>query len=324
MSHSSNPISNHSSNQASHQRGKNGAFFLLFCLISLTMFAARGYAQSACINQSPRDVTLQKAELDAKPPQAGLDYNYTSSTPVMNPIDAKTVQYQGIPLYLCDRHYHVPVENVQGCSPDEKKGTPPDHGPPPVDQWIEFHSVYAQVVDSAPGCSEGPDRNLACCKTPPFVVRAFSAKVTAPVSPAPPITQPTQGILAEWTGSNTGPDDQTGCKPLPAQWSFRFGCVFTLSQTQLERDFHAHGARKEQPPERLSPDLTVVGTTQEQNRTCREVEAPLLHDSDANTVCQATCKNPLNFFTNGNWRNVPTINPTHGLCTCCPLPRAAQ
>ena len=318
MSHLPDPISNQTSNRTNQSR----SLFLMLCLISLTTFAARGYSQqSPCINQSPRDLTLQKAELDAKPPVAGLDYNYTSATPVMNPTGPTTVQYQGITLYLCDRHYHVPVENRQGCT-DEKKGIPGPN-PPDVNQWIEFHSVYAQVVDTAAGCAEGPDRDLACCKTPPFVVRAFSAKVTGPVQPpAPPITQPTNGILAEWTGSNTGPDNPVGgCKPLPAQWSFRFGCQFTLSQTQLERGFHPHGARPEQPPRRLSPDLTVVGTAPEQELTCREVETPLLHASDANTVCQAACKNPLNLFTNGDWKNVPATNPTHGLCKCCPLPR---
>ncbi len=322
MGHSPTPISNPIFHPSSIQKGKNAILFLMLCLIPLAIFAARGYSQqSPCINQSPRDLTLQKTVLDAKPPVAGLDYNYTSAAPVMNPVDARTVQYQGQTLHLCDQHYHVPVENVQGCT-DEKKGTPPDHGPPPVDQWIEFHTVYALAVDSAPGCADGPDRNLACCKTPPFVVRAFSTKVTGPVQPpVPPITQPNHGILAEWIGSNTSPDNPPGgCKPLPAQWSFRFGCDFTLSQSQLERDFHAHGARMLQPPRRLSPDLTVVGTPQEQDLTCRAVQTQLIHPADANTVCQATCKNPLNLFS-GKWENVPVANPTHGLCTCCPLPR---
>jgi hypothetical protein len=320
MGHSHNRTSDHLPYQTFKTTGKNGSPFLMLCLVSVVLLVSRGYSQvSPCINQSPRDLTLHKAELDAKPPVPGLDYNYTSATTVMNPTGAITVEYQGQTLRLCDRHYHVPVENLQGCK-DEKVGTP-NHNPPDVGQWIEFHSVYAAEVDSAAGCAEGPDRNLACCKKPPFVVRAFSAKVTAAPAP-PPIMQPTLGSLAEWTGSNTSPDAQPGgCKPLPAQWSFRFGCEFTVSQSQFDPDFHPHGAREVQPPKRLSPDLTVVGTAPEQKLACREVETPLLQASNANTVCQATCKNPLNLFTNGNWRNVPATNPTHGLCTCCPLPR---
>src|SRR5215472_14398012 len=240
MSQSSEQTSSPISNPTSNQKQKNSRFFLILCLTSLVIFVAQGYAQSACINQSPRDLTLQKP-LDGRPPVAGLDYNYTSGTPLMSPIDAKTVQYQGQTLHICDQHYHVPVENVQGCT-DEKKGTPPDHGPPPVGQWIEIHTVYAAEVDSSPECADGPDKNLACCKKPPFVVRAFNAKVSPPVASPPPITQPDHGILAEWIGSNTSPDTQQGgCKPLPAQWSFRFSCEFTVSQSQLEHDLHAHG-----------------------------------------------------------------------------------
>ncbi|HEY7403525.1 MAG TPA: hypothetical protein VIB39_08390 [Candidatus Angelobacter sp.] len=312
MSHAPHPIS--------RQPEKNRSFFLKLCLILLVVFAARGYSQTTCINQSPRDITLQKAELDAKPPVAGLDYNYTSATPLINPLDARTIQYQGQTLHLCDQHYHVPVENVQGCT-NEHDGNPPDHGPPPVNQWIEFHSVYAMVVDSSPECANGPDNNLACCKTPPFVVRAFSAKVSAPRPSPTPVTQPAQGILAEWSGSNTGADKDGDCKPLPAQWSFRFGCEFTVSQNALEG--HAHESRGLQPPKKLSSDLAVVGTPAQMDQTCREVRtAPIPDDAMAKKwACPATCKNPLNAFT-GTWRNVPNNqNPQYALCTCCPLSR---
>ena len=319
MSSFSNPVSNQSDNQ----QKKNNGVFLVLCLILLALCVTQGYAQSACINQSPRDVTLRK-QLNDRPPVAGVDYNYKSSTQLITPIDQKTIQYQGQTLHICDQHYHVPVENVQGCS-DEKKGTPPEHGPPPVGQWIEVHTVYAAVVDSSPKCADGPDNNLGCCKMPPFVVRAFNAKVSPQRSSPPPIVQPDHGILAEWSGSNTGPDSKPGdCKPLPAQWSFRFGCEFTVSQSVLGEPLHAHGARDVQPPSRVSPDLTVVGNSAEADTTCREVRTtPIPNDEMAKKwACPATCKNPLNSFS-GVWRNVPNNqSPQYALCTCCPLPRA--
>lgn len=298
---------------------KNSCISLAFCLVPLMLFAARGYSQSACINQSPRDVLYQPPA--GSPPAPGLDYNYQSTVPVVTFPEPTTVKYQGQTLHVCDQHYHVPVENIQGCT-DEKKGTPPPHGtPPPVGQWIEVHTVYALEVDSDPACANAPDRNLACCKKPPFVVRGFSAKVTPPSgSSAPPIPQPTTGLLVEWSGSNTSPDDSTGCKPLPAQWSFRLGCQFELHQNQLDPHiFEAHGARPVQPPNRVSPDMTLVGNTQElDNKACRQVRtAPIASDAIAKQWgCPVACTPPLTVF-NGSWTNVPNTNPQFALCTCC-------
>jgi hypothetical protein len=301
---------------------KNSSIFLALCLVSFVVFVARGYSQSPCINQSPRDLTLNRSA-HGEPPVLGLDYNYRSGTPLVVPVDRTTVQYQGHTLHICDQHYHVPVENWQGCK-NEKDGLPPAHGTPPVNQWIEVHTVYALEVDSAAGCADGPDRNLACCKKPPFVVRGFSAKVTSPIPSPPPITQPTTGLLAEWSGSNTSPDEKPGgCKPLPAQWSFRFGCEFTVSQSQLEDHLHAHGARPVQPPNRVSPDLTIVGPASEVDVTCRDVRTtPIPDEAMAQKwACPATCKEPLNSFS-GKWTNVPhTGDPQYAVCNCCPLPR---
>lgn len=303
----------------SHRSKKGSSIFLALCLFTLALMA-RGYSQSTCINQSPRDLTLNRPTNE--PPVLGLDYNYQSTTPLAVLVNDTTVQYQGQTLHICDRHYHVPVENVQGCQ-NEKVGTPKD--PPPVGQWIEFHSVYALVVDSAAGCAEGPDRNLACCRTPPFVVRASSAKVTERQPSASPFTQPNSHLVAEWLGSNTSPDDQPGgCKPLPAQWSFVFGCEFTVRQDQLEHGMHPHGAREVQPPKRGSPDLTVVGNPLPPDTACRKIRTdPIKDDNFAQKwACPAACKAPLNRFS-GEWTNVPngSSNPQYALCTCCPLPR---
>jgi hypothetical protein len=299
---------------------KNRNTFVALCLV-LTVLAARSYSQSACINQSPRNVLYQPVPATT-PPAPGLDYNFWSTVPVVTFPSPTTVTYQGQVLRVCDQHYHSPVENIQGC-PNEKEGTTPPHGvPPPVGQWVEVHTVYALEVDSSPDCANGPDRNLACCKKPPFVVRGFSAKVTQPSgSSAPPIPQPNSGLLVEWSGSNTSPDDSTGCKPLPAQWSFRLGCQFELRQNQLDpRIFEAHGARSVQPPNRVSPDMTLLGNDVElKNRTCREVRTdPIASDAIAKQWgCPVACKPPLSSF-NGDWRNVPNnANPQYALCTCC-------
>jgi hypothetical protein len=301
----------------SHRSRKGNSIFPAFCLLTLAFFTARGYSQSTCINQSPRDLTLNRTTNE--PPVMGLDYNFSRMTSLIVPVDEKTIQYQGQTLHICDRHYHVPVENLQGCK-DERAGTPKD--PPPVGQWIEFHSVYALVVNSDEGCAEGPDRDLACCRTPPFVVRAFNAKITAAQSPPPPVLQPEKGLLAEWSGSNTSPDKPPdNCKPLPAQWSFRFGCDFTVSQSSLQPGMHPHGAREVQPPNRGSPDLAIVGPPPDVDGACREVRtATIPYDSIAKKwACPAACKAPLNRFS-GKWRNVPDKN-SYALCTCCPLPR---
>ena len=47
------------------------------------------------------------------------------------------------------------------------------------------------------------------------------------------------------------------CKP-PAQWSFRLGCDFRVSEAQLQPLKHPDPARGLQPCNRLSRDLTRV------------------------------------------------------------------
>jgi hypothetical protein len=108
---------------------------------------------------------------------------------------------------------------------------------------------------------------------------------------------------------------------LPAQWSFRLGCQFELRQNQLDpRFFDAHGARPVQPPNRVSPDMTLVGSTVElDNKFCRQVRTdPIASDAIAKEWgCPVACKPPLTSF-NGNWMNVPNnVNPQYALCTCC-------
>lgn len=300
---------------------KDTFIYLLLSLFPFIMLTARGYSQTACVNQSPRNVLYQPPL--GTSPAPGLDYNYKSTKPVVTfGADPRTVNFQGRVLHLCDQHYHVPVENIQGC-PNEQQGVPPPHGTPaPVGQWIEVHSVYAAEVDNSPACAEKLDNNLTCCKKPPFVVRGYSAKVTPPSgSSTPPIPQPDNGLLVEWSGSNTSPDDSTGCKPLPAQWSFRLGCQFEVRQNELDPHvYEAHGARPVQPPNRVSPDMTLVGNAVElDNKACRQVRtAPIASDAIAKQWgCPVACKPPLSSF-NGQWRNIPdNTNPQYALCTCC-------
>lgn len=304
----------------SHRSRKGSSIFLALSLLTLALFMTRGYSQSACINQSPRDLTLNRQGTGE--PVMGLDYNYQSTTPLVVipvPDDQQTVQYQGQTLHICDRHYHIPVENLQGCTGERNVGT--SKKDPSPGQWIEYHSVYAFAVDTtSEGCgSPAPDNDLKCCKAPPFVVRAFSAKVTADPS-VPPVRQPDHGLLAEWIGSNTSPDKPPDtCKYTPAQWSFRFGCEFTVGQNQLLGP--GHEARDVQLPKHNSPDLTLVGTPPPPTTACRAVQTAPIPNTNPQMACQAACRAPLNQFS-GQWHNVPsTGTPQYGLCVCCPLPR---
>ncbi|HEY6248572.1 MAG TPA: hypothetical protein VI685_01350 [Candidatus Angelobacter sp.] len=229
-------------------------------LLLVAALAARGYSQNDCkIPQSPRNVTPK--------PFPGV-YNGTppvrADSLITDIVGAATIKYQGQTLYRCDQHYHVPVENTQGC-PKEKaapKGEVPRRG-----QWIEVHTVYAAVSPSvSPECPY-PDKldhsGLGCCQKAPFVVRGFSAQVSSDgrsVPPGTPIIPPVGRPLAEWTGSNTGPDDVPDeCKPIEAQWSFLLSCKVKISRRQLSVFPYAHKARDLQPENRLSKDLTLVG-----------------------------------------------------------------
>jgi hypothetical protein len=156
-------------------------------------------------------------------------------------------------LLLCSLHYHCHVENVQACNRDVPSGGETCAAPEPGD-WIEVHTAYAAEVGT--DCDR---ETLACCAKPPFVVRAYQARVTAGGNPADPLPEPWHPPFAEWSGSNTGPDAQPAdCKPLEAAWSFALGCVLRVSQAQLSRFRHADGARALQGGERVSKDLTRV------------------------------------------------------------------
>jgi hypothetical protein len=99
---------------------------------------------------------------------------------------------------------------------------------------VELHTVYASQVRQD-GCDP---ETLECCQAGPFLVRAFAARVAAH-GPDTPILPPPGLPLAEWSGSTTGADKEPEqCKPA-AQWSFRLGCDFTLSEAQLHRFRHA-------------------------------------------------------------------------------------
>jgi hypothetical protein len=156
-------------------------------------------------------------------------------------------------LYRCGQHYHFPIETPQGCSgeipPKGQAGAKPKPG-----QWVEVHTVYAANKEHPDICDP---ETLNCCTKPPFLVRAFSAKVTAGGLPGP-IPPPTGRPLAEWSGSTTGADSvPPACKPA-AEWSFRLSCDFTVSEGQLSLFRLVDPARPVQPANRLSRDLTQV------------------------------------------------------------------
>jgi hypothetical protein len=164
-------------------------------------------------------------------------------------------------LVRCGQHYHAPVENVQGC-PGETVLMPLSGKTPSPGQWIEVHTLYAPVAKPRGTCD--PEK-LDCCVGHPVLVLGFSAKVVAD-NVDKPILTPTTGPLAEWSGSNTGPDANVGdCKPVAAFWSFRLtqpGCVGVrvVTQAQLTKNLPdgAQGARDLQEGQRISKDLVRV------------------------------------------------------------------
>ena len=208
--------------------------------VLLLAVSSPGIAQQpSCPNpQSPRNLNPTNPSL----------YDMTSKNSIVQwTPPAASVQYFARPgcapqrLVRCGQHYHAPVENTQGCQGETGHG------------WVEIHTVFAAEVNSG-SCDPV---TLECCKTGPFVVLAYSAKVT-PGGVATPIVPPGGRPLAEWSGSTTNADTIFGeCKP-SAQWSFRLGCGFTVSAKQLEALKHPDPARPLQPCHRLSRDLTRV------------------------------------------------------------------
>lgn len=245
-----------------------GSFLLLAAL------AARGAEPPLCegVPQSPRNV-------NPRPPSPYDERSRNSMVVKVGP-EERWVDFQLRPtdsiqrLVLCGQHYHAPVETVQGCpgetevivAPPARPGAAPGPG-----QWIEVHTVYAPHFKEP--CDDFQD--LSCCVGAPVLVRGFSAKVVDGSADGP-IRTPGQRPLAEWSGSNTGPDSKAGeCKPIRAEWSFLLtSCKTppTITRAQLEKQFPCtqagdqaadkkcgwQGARVLQGGARVSKPLTCV------------------------------------------------------------------
>jgi hypothetical protein len=259
--------------------------------------------------------------------------------------NADKIIYQRHELELCDRHYHVPVENTQGCPSEKVDKRPGGSGPPPLGQWVEIHNVYAAGVDRTGECATGHDHDLKCCAKPPFVVLGYVAQI------ADHDSLPGDTNHAEWSGSATKEDEITHCNTIPALWHFGLGCdtrmtPATLSTALLERYDETryavrsrhrfvlkdrtvggkpHKARDLQGPNKVSSDLTFVGLDYV-NAACRNVRTALIpSDALAPRICPGSCSWPLNSFT-GTWKNVFPDGPDHpatgyAICQCCPLVR---
>jgi hypothetical protein len=214
----------------------------------------QGSAQSAgapdqtCRDQSPRVL----ANYNQDPGHATVVRGSNDDTLVYTPPGGNPTI-----LHRCGQHYHCRIENLQPDCPGQtatELGTPPLCAQPSVDSWVEIHTVYAAQVRGE-GCDT---ETLNCCAAPPFVVKAYHARVRAGAQAAPvPVLWDLPA--AEWSGSNTGPDDYPGgCKPLAARWSFTLGCNYPVTWGQLKGFHHPEPARGLQPPARLSSDLAKI------------------------------------------------------------------
>lgn len=286
-------------------------------LLFVAAVAMQGNSQTTCpVPQSPRDINPK--------PFPGVYNGTPPSRPdsvVTDIVGAATIKYQGQTLHRCDQHYHVPVENTQGCQ-GEKTGTPPPKGEvPPEGQWIEVHTVYAAEVNPKPECADGLDHALECCAKPPIVVRGFSAKVAPDggnVPPGTPIIPPLGRPLAEWSGSNTGPDKVPNeCKPIAAQWSSLLNCGIEVTQSQLRVYPYAHGAREVQSGDRVSKDLTLVGRPPG-NGSCKQVKASSVieNPAQAQAACPSVCISPAKW--DGQWVTTTSVSGNKSSeCGCC-------
>ena len=224
-------------------------------VLSLVALAAGGAVTPSCkVPQSPRNVASsngtsdQSIVLSISESQEELTYRPRGST-------AKPET-----LYRCGQHYHVPVEDVQGCAGEAVVTTPPATEKPWVPgpgQWIEVHTVYSSAPPQPPCNPE----SLGCCTGKTNLVLGFSAEVVA-AGGSTPILTPPANQFAEWSGSNTGPDKlrPTDCKETAVEWSFRLGCTFRVGQDQLGKHLPGgpQGARALQGGSRVKPDLLLV------------------------------------------------------------------
>jgi hypothetical protein len=224
-------------------------------LLVVLSTGARAQGPACSTPQSPRNVDPKTAPYDGR-----------STTSIVRELSADSIVYTpragGAPttLYRCGQHYHFPIETPEGCAADAAKAGKPAKtakagdkaGAKPGDR-IEIHTVFAAKVRHD-GCDP---ETLDCCLEAPFLVRAFAAKVTPGGTPGP-IAPPPGRPLAEWSGSTTGKETSPNeCKPA-AQWSFRLGCGYTVSEGQLSQFHHFDPARPVQSGPRVSKDLTLV------------------------------------------------------------------
>ncbi len=230
----------------------NGAAFMRPCMnqTGQSWKLVKQAVVAQCTNQSPRRLDNWNTENALPTIQRGANDNTVIYTP-----------NGGSPTTLsrCGQHYHCEIENLQPVCPGQSAtgiGGPPGSCPrqPPVGSWVEVHTVFSATVGTT-GCDP---ETLDCCTQGPFVVLGYHAKVTADQNPraVPVVWNPG---AAEWTGSNTGPDDAPGqCKPLQVKWRFSLGCDSTLSLGQLGTFHHQDRARGLQSADRLSTDLNLL------------------------------------------------------------------
>lgn len=298
-----------------------GLFSQLCVFLILSGFSA--YCQASqtepCINQSPRKVNFDQTR--QTPSQPGTDFDFVSATPLVgsgpqDPVD--TLTYQRMTLTLCDRHYHLPVENVQGCTNETRDL----HGLVPG-QWIEVHTVYAAAVSTEGECSQGHDHGLRCCTKPPFVVRGYSAQIGT-------TDHLFNGDHTEWLGSATS-EVPSGCNPTPAQWNFTLGCLGVLTKEYVAHVVggEPHHARQLQSPNNLSVDLAFVPLSGDihsndtKQKTCRSIRTAWIPDTAAaNRICPGVCKVPLGrpdmVGGNVNWAQHGSATDGYATCVCCP------
>lgn len=225
-----------------------GAAVALACAVCLGGAAPpAGPPAESCTNQSPRRLDNIRLESNKSIVAPGVD-----DTLFYTPRGGG----DAVKLSRCGQHYHCGIENFQGC-PGQRPTTNPSQTCRPVAPggWVEIHTVYAaEVVRDRPCDPE----TLECCKTGPFVVMAYQAKLAGPTPTVAPVPVLWGLPAAEWSGSNTNWDPVGACKPVPAQWSFILGCNFSVSASQLRLFRHADTLRRLQPENRLSHDLTRV------------------------------------------------------------------